>query len=204
MDHLPVGLDIAIHPGPCPGPAPAPDVASDGHPVSNGHIDDHWDHVEEQSECLQELCHFEPSSERCAFHQITNGLHVALKNDVGERDGRNGVPPVSNGVLNGFADTSPATIACDGDAEAGLQKHSEALLPANAKERLGVAGSEVQVPSCNGVSLVADEDEEGVGAGAGAEVGGGGGGRRSGGREQDGVRAWCVCATALLNYAIGT
>ena len=192
MDHLPVGLDISPHPDPCSGPAPASDIASDGHPVRNGHIDNHWRQVDEHSDCLKELCHFEPASEHCALHQFANGLHVTLKNDVGESD----VPPTSGGVLNGFATTSPTSIENNNKDGASFQKHSDALLPANANEPQDVTGSEAEMLCSNDAGLVADVE------GAGAEDGGGG--RRSGGREQDGVRAWFVCATALLNYAIGT
>ena len=202
MDHLPVGLDIYPHPGPCPGPASASDVAFDGHSVRNGHVDNQWCQVEKHSDCLQELCHFEPASKHCAFHQFANGLHVALKNDVDEHDGRGGrrVPPASGGVFNGFAATSATAIASNDNDGASLEKHSEALLPANANKPRDVAGSKAKVPSSNAAGSVMDVEGED----AGAKDDGGSGGRRSGGREQDGVRAWFVCATALLNYAIGT
>lgn len=205
MDHLPVGIDTG------PDPRPAPDSPTIDHNESDGR------QLKETSNALQELSHAEPvcSYNACVFHQCASDAHVldSVKTcaEAEARDGRCNVLPASDQILNGSAIATPNSnrsahknfiISDDGGRDCtNMQTQTDVLLNTNASSREPddrpkkkcSNGAIANGASSNGARLAVNGDADGAPADSGS----------SSCAEQDGLRAWFVCATALLNYAIG-
>lgn len=200
MDHLPVGIDTG------PEPRPAPDSSKIDQNESSRPL-------KETSNDLQELSHAEPvcSYNACVFHQCASDAHVldSLKTgaEAEARDGRCDVLPASDRILNGSAIATPNSnrsahknfiISDDGGRDCtNMQTQTDVLLNANVSSREPDDRPKRKCSNgaiANGARLAVNGDADGAPADSGS----------SSCAEQDGLRAWFVCATALLNYAIGT